>query len=154
MGYSSEDKAAMIELFMKSNENYANFCRMWRKKYGKHASPPCTKTLKRMVQGFRNGNLGRKKKDQSAVTKEAMTRVLVHVKTNPRDSIRRIGQVLDLSAASVHRILRTDLKMRPYRIRRIFELKAADPPERIRFAEKFRALGLRGKLGLGKLIST
>ncbi|RZC34585.1 HTH 24 domain containing protein, partial [Asbolus verrucosus] len=59
------------------------------------------------------------------------------MENEPRTSIRRLAQQMDLSVGTCHAILRKDMHIYPYKITSVQELLPVDPPRRLEFCNWF-----------------
>lgn len=87
-------------------------------------------------------NKPRKKLSRPSRTKEMIDSVKRIVKRNPQTSQRRMAARLGTSQPTIQRILKLDLKMRPYKIRTCQVLNESDFEKRVNFAiamERFRS---------------
>lgn len=136
--YTTEQRVFIVEEYFKNNESLAATVRKFRTKYGRNIDLSSS-TVKRLIAKFRNtGSIGdakhtgRPKTRRSDVNIEA---VRDSVGENPRTSIRRRGQELQISRSSLQRILTEDLRLHAYKVQLTQELKPNDHAQRREFVE-------------------
>ena len=98
---------------------------------------PSTRFITRIVSNFEENHtlLDRKKvpHKRPVRTPEIIQAVRRHVEQNPKLSLRRRSQQLNVSRTSLQRILTVDLKLHPYKIKLTQRLKPVDHEMRRRF---------------------
>ncbi|GBP20083.1 hypothetical protein EVAR_13855_1 [Eumeta japonica] len=91
-----------------------------------------SRSLKRPVQRWKNQNPGvqglRKRSKTDSVTQS--------VRDNPDLSIRKRAVALNVHRSSLFRILHKDLKLHPYKIQLVQELKPQDAGQRLEFINR------------------
>ena len=126
MGFSSKQKAFCVEnysLLRSPKQVQLLFC----KKYGldsrSRSGIPTAKSIRRWYEQFNVSgclSVGHKRRGMSYAKPvrcgENIEAVLMSVEATPKKSVRRRSAELGVSQSSVHRILRHDLKMKPYHI--------------------------------------
>ena len=126
MGFSSKQKAFCVEnysLLRSPKQVQLLFC----KKYGldsrSRSGIPTAKSIRRWYEQFNVSDclsVGHKRRGMSYAKPvrcgENIEAVLMSVEATPKKSVRRRSAELGVSQSSVHRILRHDLKMKPYHI--------------------------------------
>ena len=126
MGFSSKQKAFCVEnysLLRSPKQVQLLFC----KKYGldsrSRSGIPTAKSIRRWYEQFKVSgclSVGHKRRGMSYAKPvrcgENIEAVLMSVEATPKKSVRRRSAELGVSQSSVHRILRHDLKMKPYHI--------------------------------------
>lgn len=102
---------------------------------------PSTSVIQSVVKKFHdngtvlNLNKGRSGRPSTSTDSENIARVEELFAENPRLSIRRAGQVADISKSSVHRIVKTKLELFAYKIQVFQELSDFDMQRRLVFAQ-------------------
>ena len=89
------------------------------------------------VQDCHKGNSGRKK---SARSPENQEKVKSLVQSNSKTSVRKISAASCLKKSSVHRILKRDLCLKPYKPQISQELKEGDDIKRLEFCNKIQEM--------------
>ena len=89
------------------------------------------------VQNQHKGNSGRKKSARSPDNQE---KIMSLIGSNKRLSIRRLALASDMKKSSVHRILRKDLSLKPYKPQTSQELKEGDKTKRLEFCLKIEEM--------------
>lgn len=114
--------------------------RKWRTDM--ETDPPQRETINKLIKKFEstgsvkndNRNKGRRK---SATNFENVERVKNVIDERPKSSTRRVSAELNLSQSSTCRILKHELKMKPYRPRLIHQLLEDDFDRRLEFCQQF-----------------
>ncbi len=134
--YSNVEKIAIFELFCECSESYASFVSSWRARHGRRAEIPGKKFVLNLVRKLRTeGRLGPQARLNTVVTGAKVAEVKELFERNPRLSLRKAAQQAEVSITSVHKILRRFLKLKPYRITEIHELKDPDRQKRVEFCQ-------------------
>ena len=136
--FSIEQRILIVKTHYKNGECYAETVRKLRAIFGRDNSPTAT-TVSRLVQKFEaSGSVATRKspgRNRNVRTQQNIAVVQNSVKASPVKSLRRRSQQLGMSTFSVHRILKKDLHMYPYKIQLTQELKPADHAKRRRFVD-------------------
>ena len=109
-------------------------------KYEDHREAPHRNAFKRLVKRFTDtgGVTGRSKEPEATiVTKENIARVEEYFEQNPKNHIRDAAFDLDIGVTSIWRILRLQLKWKPYRPIRVNKLTEQNMADRRDFSEWF-----------------
>ena len=134
--YSPPTSAEIVEIFIECGKSYKKFGSRWREAHGGRAKIPARNTVLRMMTKFRQtGNLASKKRERHVATAAKIVEIDEYFSQHPRTSLPKAKQDLNVSITTLHRVLRKDLKMKPYRITILHELKPADPPQRLEFCQ-------------------
>ena len=119
---------------------------------------PSKKVIYRCARNFNSkGSIDKKKPGRAHKTKRTVANidaVQQRVSATPEISIRRLAQETETSSATVHRILRKDLHLYPYKAQTVQEISITDKEKRLRFARWFRNKTLNDPLFLDKLITS
>lgn len=105
-------------------------------------TPPNNSTIQDSVKKFRehgtvqNLHKGRAGRPSTSTGPDNIERVRELILDNPTISLRRASQVLDISQASVYRIIKKKLKLYPYKIQVYQELTDYDMSRRLDFARE------------------
>lgn len=109
-----------------------------RRKYGKNFKIS-KNTVQSIVDKFYRGgsvhDLHRTGRRRTGRSNENIEAVRESVAESPNTSIRHRSQELAISRATLHRILRIDLKLHPYKVQLVQEIKIRDHFQRKVFAE-------------------
>lgn len=136
--FSIEQRILIVKTHYKNGECYAETARKLRAIFGRDNAPTAT-TVSRLVQKFEeSGSVATRKspgRNRNVRTQQNIAVVQDSVNVSPMKSLRRRSQQLGMSTSSVHRILKKDLHMHPYKIQLTQELKPADHAKRRRFAD-------------------
>lgn len=98
---------------------------------------PNRSTIHRLVNKFRETGsvLDRKhRRPRRVLTEETLDNVGHALERSPRKSVRRLSQQMGISYGSVQKATRL-LKLQPYKITAVQELKTGDPAKRLQFCE-------------------
>lgn len=113
--------------------------RKFRDKFGKNAKLPVYNTImsihSKLTESGEAEDKPRMGRPSSARTIESIDSVSDHFNVDPTTSQRRASVALDLSKSTIHRILRQNLQMRPFKIRVLQELSEEDFADRLTFCE-------------------
>ena len=77
----------------------------------------------------------KREKPKTMRTREKITAVAESVREEPSTSIHRSSQQLNISEASLRRILLKDLNKTPYKVQLVQQLNPVDHPMRFHFAK-------------------
>ena len=147
----------MLEIYLKSNENATEALRKWATQH-KNRPKPHRNTLRKLVEKFRKtGSVAddageRSNKNRTVRTPEIIEQVDEIIRREPSISTRRLAQQLGLSASSVCRILKDDLKMYPYRLQVHQRLNENSMTLRYNFAADFLELDDSNQIDPSKII--
>lgn len=132
----TREQRVFIVLNYQETKNYEIVRRNFEQKYPERMSPT-KKTVRRTVQKFKehgttlNRNKGNSGRKRTAITPENIEIVQNVIAENPRSTIRRNES--GLSAATFHRILRKELRLKAYKIQTKHQLLPTDYPRRMTF---------------------
>ena len=141
MRHNLRTRIEAVELFIMCQNNYDRFLDNWKQPM----IAPSKKTMNRLIHRFRtSGNLtdvkrsGRKK----MLDENSITAVGAYFSINQNASIKSFMEdvELDVSKTTVWRTLRHDLKLKPFRPRRVHRLLVGDDKERYWCLHKFMEL--------------
>lgn len=136
-----EHRAFMIEAYFKANDSYTRARRRFCNHFGirRIADAPSANLVKSWVQRFRETSSAINKKppgkERTVRTPDNVARVRRAVNENPRRSVRKHAQMLNMSSSSVYRILTKDMKFHPFKIQMTQYIKETDYAKRKTFAE-------------------
>ena len=143
MEFWSDEKLAYItEQYFRSGNSFVQAQRSFRKHFQVHgrAPVPSRKVILR-VRNFREtGNINRKASGGVAATSrtpdgvETVDRIIIR---SARKSVRRLAQEAGMSKTTVHRILRSDLLLFPYKVQITQKLQENDAQQRLKLAHWF-----------------
>ena len=105
---------------------------------------PSKNAIKSLVHKFREtGTVAdqiRPGRSKSIRTEDLIDRVAADVRVDPKTSIRKRSSQLSISRSSLQRILKSDLKLFPYKIQLCQELLPKDMEARLNYAQSFLQL--------------
>lgn len=114
--------------------------------------PPANIVIQRNVKKFNdfgtvsNLNKGRSGRPSTSTSADNVAIVDEFFSENPSVSTRRAAQVLDISRTSLQRIIKTKLKLHPYKIQVFQELADFDMERRLEFARQMIDMILAGSI--------
>lgn len=133
-----EQRVKVIEAYYENGRSNKNAFRALRDFFGQH-NRPTESAIGKIVKKFKQtGSVADVKAPLRARVRrsaENIAAVRENVAENPGTSIRHRAQELNLSATTLHRILRKDLSLHAYKIQLTQELKHADHLKRRTFAD-------------------
>ena len=137
-----ETKMEILECYILSNKSTTAALRLYKKRRNLIKDPFTTTTIaKLMTKFYETGSLlDKERSGRRSLVDERIDSVKQAVEqTSTCDysttSIRQISASSSIPTSSVHRILKQNLKMWPYKISLVQELKAGDPEKRLLFRE-------------------
>ena len=133
MPWTMSEKVRLVELFHETGSALLARRRFMRE--GNRRRGPNVKTISGLVEKFRatgsvtsrTGARGASRNTLSAV--KLIRRV---ISRNPKLSVRRLARRAKVPPTTVQRILRQWLKLHPYRLQRVHQLKRGDKAKRVR----------------------
>ena len=135
--------------------SYTTVQRKYREKFGRNVQLPCHNTICRIhKKATETGELDDEPRPGRGRSSEDISRVEVNVQEEPQLSVRARAHRLHLSSSNVQRILRSDLKLHPYKPRLLQELSDEDFAHRMTFCEEIVELLDSDADFLNKLVFT
>jgi len=136
--FTLEENWEILKTFFQSGESSSETARKLRSKFGKNKAPS-----RQFVESFvkrvrETGSLMDKTtrlRARPVRSVENIAAVAESVNDSPSTSTRHSAQELDISRTSLQRILTKVLRLRPYKIQLVQQIKPHDHPMRFRFAE-------------------
>ena len=136
--YSINERVKIVEFFIECGESIVGCQRKFRLHFGV-TTGPARSTIQALIKKWRLYGSVRDQvstgRPASSRTTANLRRVKASVRRKPKLSIRRRSSELNIPATSLHRILRKNLGLFPYKIQVVQELKARDHEQRLIFAE-------------------
>jgi len=137
--FSGADRALCVREYYKNGDSATiarrRFCNIRGIRHLKDA--PSIQIIRKWIRNFvETGSTLEKPKSgrpRSSRTVENVESVNLSVHDNPNLSIRKRASALNVHRSTVHRILHKDLKMHPYKIQLVQELKPQDANQRLDF---------------------
>lgn len=142
--YTGEQRAFCVRAFYENAQSYVTVRRLYRAKFElrRISECPSTNLIKQWIERFERTGSTQKMRPRGGQrvsrTDENIQRVRESVRANPRMSERKRSSTLGVTRSTLQRILRLDLKLHPYKIQLVQELKATDFESRLRFANEMR----------------
>lgn len=138
-----EQRTKLIELYFENQRSIILTQRAYRRHFHVRHCPHQT-TILRLVARFRQNysvcDRPRTGRRRSVRTPENIERVRDSINDNPETSTRRRAAQLGMNRRSLQRILRTDLKLFPYKLQLVQRVSPADAQARLRYAVRFQNL--------------
>ena len=135
MDFSTDMKTECV-LWLIVEKSPTKVQRKFLLKYGKNAKLPSTKSIRRWHSLFKEtGSVSPKKRNRKSTVNAAA--VIDSIESNPKLSVRRLGNQCNISRESVRKILKKN-DYHPYKPQIVQELHAADYGHRIKFAEEMQ----------------
>ena len=100
------------------------------------------------IRNLHKGNSGR---HRSATANENVQIAEAHL-NDQNVSLRKLSAATQISRSSLHRILRTNLQLKPYKIQESQELKPGDCKARLNFCKKIKQLIESGEIDVSEII--
>lgn len=115
---------------------------------------PTDKSIRRLVQKFKDrGNLEDNNRERSGRRRTQRTdanieRVAQHFQNNPKCSIRKGAAILNMKKTTVHRIVKENLNLFPYKTQIQLKLTDESKQRRLQFGQQFMTnlLGILGSI--------
>jgi len=117
MPWSSEDRVSALKLYFRE-QSVITTQRAFRRELGRTRAPEA-RTLRRWVADFEaHGTAVRvpRRTARPRLAPAVVAAVKRGIRRNPRLSVRRLAVRVGTSAATVHRILRQQMKLFPYKV--------------------------------------
>ena len=139
--WNNLEKTFCIETYI-SHKSYHFTRRQFLKKFGfdhrQLEKAPSKTLISKWVRKFQSGQLERRRgsgAQLSARTEDNIRNAESSVLESPKRSIRHRGQALGISRSSLHRILKEDLRLHPYRLQLCQKLTIYDQKKRVKMAK-------------------
>lgn len=137
--YNNSDRWFCVTEFYRLGLSLSRVRRSYRNTRAERTNKkaPSEKTIRRWLS---NGKVGgavfhqSPKRSNPVRTPEAIQTVSRILEDNPRLSHRRIASIAGVSCTTAYKIIKKDLKHRPYKHQVVQQLKPGDPEKRLRFA--------------------
>lgn len=137
--YSVEQRIFVLKEYLKTEYSYTRMRRDFQTKFNVKEGPS-RHMVTNLIEKFERtgsvaddlvGNVGR---PSTARTEENIASVKAAIDQSPRKSIRKIAAKTGIKPTNVHRILRKDLELFPYKIQTVTPLTPDDKTKRENFA--------------------
>ena len=133
MSFSIEERTSCV-LWYTETESIVTTQRRFVQKFGKKIIPPSNKSIKKWYRKLKStGTVEKPRAHQPSVLDPQP--IIDHFKGNPKTSLRRAANILNISHVSVHNILKKH-KFHPYKVKIVQELHANDYAARMAFADE------------------
>lgn len=83
---------------------------------------------------------------KTATSSEMVRKVKARIQRNPRQSAAKLSKDLNVSDSSIRRILKNELKLKPYKIQKVQDLTPAQTAVRLQRSKALKALHAAGNL--------
>lgn len=136
--YQIEERVFIVETYYESARSVTTTLRTIRRMRPEMVVP-AESTIRRLIKKFKDtGSVADRPAPgpaRSVRTDATVAVVQSSVNENPNTSVRRRAQEVAISSASLWRILTEDLRMFPYKVQLVQELKEIDHPSRREFVK-------------------
>ncbi len=146
MMYSPEERVFLVSTYFLTNRNLNATHTEFGKQFNAHSRKlPAKSVIQRLVAKFektgsvlddKRGNVGPK---QSAHTPETVERAQQILKESPAKSVHLIAQEAGVSKSNLHRIVKEELHLYPYKMQMLQILTPFSKQRTLAFAENFHA---------------
>ena len=139
--WSLEHRTKIVELYFKTG-SIVLAQRAFKRELHRRDAPSKMSILRYVYQFRTEGSVAPKHRIRSPTVRtiETIAAVSEAIQRSPRKSVRRLSQQIGKSRSSVHRILKKDLLLFPYKIQCVQELKEKDARTRMEFSNAFLRL--------------
>lgn len=140
--FTGADRAFCVREFYRNNFSATIARRKFREHHNLHNfhDTPTVQTINNWVAKFEEtgSTLDKKRsgRPRTSRTEENIDIVLQSVRENPTQSTRKRSRILNVSRTSLQRILKKDLRLHPYKIQLVQELKDTDAIQRLNYANE------------------
>ncbi|KAK9730141.1 Helix-turn-helix domain (DUF4817) [Popillia japonica] len=137
--YPTEVRVELIKYYYRNGESFAATARHLRTLFGRN-NAPTENTIKRIVVKFEatasaaDERSTVRERQNTIRVPETIERVREHFTAQPSTSTSRASQELEIPRTTLRRILKQDLKMKPYKIQINQPLRPFDMERRFDFA--------------------
>ena len=127
---------AQCVLWMQDTGSPTIVRRKFHKKYGKNSTPPSRRVILIWYKNFKEtGHMqSDAKRGRKPVCDSTVNAVNELFSNNPNTSVRQAAQSVPVRKSSVHRIVKNNLKLYPYKIQIVQAIKPGDYEKREQFA--------------------
>ena len=138
---SFEERIFLVEHVFRSNDKYTEAVKQKFREQFPESTVPNRDTVRDLIDKFRRTGsvLDEDRSGRPSVTspekKEEISDALLR---SPSKSIRRLAQQTAVSKSTAHRIVRNELKLYPYRIKVVHQLKKSTMQKGLDIANGFR----------------
>ena len=137
VSYSVKDISEIVKLYY-AERSYASVKRRFKTKFGRTA--PSLQAIKKIIKKFeRSGcvcNDKRSGRPRSVRSEENIAQISALLETDSSSSVRMIASETGIKRESVRKILRKDMKLKPYKVNILHELLAQDFLRREQFCRE------------------
>ena len=133
MSFSIEERTSCV-LWYTETESIVTTQRRFVQKFGKKITPPSNKSIKKWHRKLKSTGTVEKPRAHQPTVLDPQP-IIDHFKGNPKTSLRRAANILNISHVSVHNILKKH-KFHPYKVKIVQELHANDYAARMAFADE------------------
>lgn len=155
MGYSTEERCAMVEIFIACNKNKAAACREFVRRFP-GVQVPAKNTFKNLYNKFMTSHsLVDKKRERArtVLTDDIEMSVLLYFIENNRRSTRMAQDHFGISATNIHKIL-NKYKYKPFKFLQCQKLYPRDMERRLHFCQEILRMSDLDRLFCNKILFT
>ena len=134
--FTGEQRAFCVKNVYKNNDSYVTVRRLFRVEYGLHRMSECPSVnlmkawVKKFEQTGSTTNIKQTGRPRSRRSEENIREIEISVRNDPESSTRKRSAALAIPRTSLRRILHLDLKLHPYKLQIVQEMKPNDYIER------------------------
>lgn len=139
MTLTMKQRGELIKLFYLNGENAAEAVRIYRRNHKLRRGPCSVRSVRDLVRKFEETGCtcDRPRSGRPSVPVEVVAEVHNTITAGPLHTARSVARSLDLPKTTVLRLLRSVLRMFPYRFQRVQMLQSGDEQLRVDFANFF-----------------
>lgn len=140
MVLTTEERVFLVEQVFRHGGNYTEGVQIEFNKTFPDTPVPHRNAVRNLIRKFREtGSVQDVSRSGRPITsEETVNDVKDRMERSPTKSVRRLSQEADISKSSAHRILRTNLKLYPYKVTVVHQLHEADHEARVDFCTWFQ----------------
>ncbi len=140
--YSPVEMAEIFEQFIRAGDSYSLFVTAWRRIHGRSCHVPDDHTVRDIAKRFREtGSTAHRSYSPSVLSPDKLREIEEIITQNRHLSLRMVAQQAGVSKTTAWKAISVHLKMKPYRITRIHELKPPDYAARLEFCQWIQVRG-------------
>lgn len=139
MTLTGKQRGELIKLFYLNGENAAEAVRVYRRNHKLRRGPCSVRTVRDLVKTFEETGCtcDRPRSGRPSVPVEVVAEVHNTITAGPLRTARSVARNLDVPKTTVLKLLRSVLRMFPYRFQRVQMLQPGDEQQRVDFANFF-----------------
>ena len=136
---SNAERAFVLKRYHVSGGKYGIICHDFRQQFGK--KPPSRLSVDRIIRKFDETSsivdLPRCGRPRTSRSEKNIAQVAELFEDNPTLSLRKAVSATDIARSSLYRIVRSDLKLKPFRLSSMHAIHGDDAQKRLEFCRWF-----------------